>query len=242
MVGVMAVIAAVVATMFAQATSVRLHQRREPHELAWTLALVMFAFAAVALFLGDTTGWDSGTYRAFYLFGAILNVPWLALGTVYLFVPPRAAHRVRAGVVFFSGMALGTMLATPIRGTLPTDAIPDGSDHFGALPRILAGVGSGLGATILIVGAVVSAVRALRRVEREGATARRLGLANVLIATGTLIVSAGGTVQGWLGIDADEAFALCTALGICVIYAGFWTASSRAVSRSARRSTLPANV
>lgn len=242
MVGFMAVIAAVVATLFAQATSVRFHQRRAPHELAWTLALAMFAFAAVAMFLGDSTGWDSGTYRAFYLFGAILNVPWLALGTVYLFVGRGRADRIRTGLVFFSGVAVGTMLATPIRGTLPAGEIPDGSEHFGALPRILAGVGSGLGATILIAGAIVSALRARRRVAGDDTTARRLGIANVLIATGTLIVSAGGTVKGWLGLDVDEAFALCTAIGICVIYAGFWSASSRVVSRSARRNTLPANV
>lgn len=238
----MAVIAAVVATLFAQATSVRFHQRREPHQLAWTLALAMFALAAVAMFLGDSTGWDSGTYRAFYLFGAILNVPWLALGTVYLFVARARADRIRTGLVFFSGLALGTMLATPIHGTLPVDAIPDGSDHFGALPPILAGVGSGLGATVLIVGAIFSAVRALRRAPSADRTARRLGAANALIALGTLIASAGGTVKRWSGLDADEAFALCTAVGICVIYAGFWAASGRVASRSARRRTLPANV
>jgi hypothetical protein len=240
MVGLLAVIAAGVATVFAQATSVRFHQRRQPHELAWTIALVMFALASVALFLGDSTGWDGGTYRAFYLLGAILNVPWLALGTIYLLAERRIADRIRTALIFFSGMALGSMLSSPVHGTLPADAIPRGREHLDTLPRILAGVGSGLGATVLLIGAVVSARRWSRRRDELGAS--RLALSNLFIALGTLVLSSGGLVKGWVAIDADEAFALCTAIGISVIYAGFWTASARADSRSARRRTLPANV
>ena len=41
----------------------------------------MFAVASVALATGTSTGWDRGTFRVFYLFGAVLDVPWLALGT-----------------------------------------------------------------------------------------------------------------------------------------------------------------
>jgi hypothetical protein len=240
MVGLLAVVAACVATVFAQATSVRFHQHRQPHELAWTVALAMFALAAVALFLGDSTGWDAGTYRAFYLLGGILNVPWLALGTIYLLAGRRIGDRVRTGLIFFSGLALGALLAAPMHGTLPVDAIPAGHDHFDALPRILAGAASGIGATVLLVGAIVSARRWYRRRAEPGAS--RLALGNVFIALGTLVLTSGGLVKGWLALDADEAFALCTALGISVIYAGFWTASTRSESRSARRSTLPANV
>ena len=55
--------------------------RRRPHELAWTISLLMFAVASAALWLAEAGGWSGPTFRAFYLFGAILNVPWLALGT-----------------------------------------------------------------------------------------------------------------------------------------------------------------
>ncbi len=44
----------------------------------------MFALASAALWLAEAKGWSSATFRTFYLFGAILDVPWLALGTVYL--------------------------------------------------------------------------------------------------------------------------------------------------------------
>ncbi len=239
-----AVVATVVSTVFAQATSVRYHRGRKPHELAWTVALALFALASVALFLGASTGWDGGTYRAFFLLGAVLNVPWLALGTVYLMGGRRLADRVRTGLVFFSGLAVGALLSTPIHGTLPDERIPVGKEHLDALPRILAAVGSGLGATVLLVGALTSSVRYLGRRGRGEPGAARLAGANGLIALGTLVLSSGGLVQGRVAnIDKDEAFAICTATGISVIYAGFWIASLSGVpSRSARRSTLPANV
>lgn len=238
MVALAAVVAAVVSTLFAQATSVRYHRERKPHELAWTIALALFALAAVALFLGTSTGWDPGTFRAFYLLGAILNVPWLALGTVYLLGGTRLGDRVRIGLVFFSGLAVGAMLSSPIHGTLPRETIPVGKDHLDALPRILAAAGSGLGATVLIVGAIISSLRFSRRRSEPGMG--RLAAANALIALGAIVLSSGGLVQGAVG--HDEAFALCTATGISVVYAGFWTAAGRATSRSSRRNTLPANV
>lgn len=240
MVGLLAVVATVVASVFAQATSVRWHQRRTTHEGVWTFALALFALASVCLFLGSTTGWDPGVYKAFYLLGGALNVPWLALGTVYLLGSRRVADRVRAGLIFFSGLATGAVLVSPLRGTLPTDAIPHGPDHFGALPRICVAAGSGLGAIVLFGGAAVSAWRWRRR--REDGGAPRLAAANLCIALGTLVLSSGGLAKGSLGLDADEGFALCTALGIAVIYAGFWIAASASESRSARRKTLPANV
>src|SRR5215207_4851222 len=52
--------------------------RRRRHELAWSLALAMFAIASAALWLGAAKGWDGATFRVFFLFGAILNVRWAA--------------------------------------------------------------------------------------------------------------------------------------------------------------------
>ena len=50
----------------------------------------------------------------------------------------------------------------------------------------------------------------------------RLAAANGLVALGTLVLSSGGLVQGFVG--HDEAFALSLATGIAVIYAGFLVA------------------
>jgi hypothetical protein len=97
-----------------------------------------------------------------------------------------------------------------------------GKDVFGAFPRVLAAVGSGVGATVIVVGAIVSAVRFARA--RDASGSGRRALANVLIAVGTLVLSSGGLIQGIAG--KDEAFVLTLAIGITVIYGGFLIAAA----------------
>ena len=88
----LAFLATAVATLFAQATLVRFTRDHRPQDRAWTIALAMFALASAALATGVSTGWDNGTFRIFFLLGAVLSVPWLALGTVHLlFRPARQA-------------------------------------------------------------------------------------------------------------------------------------------------------
>ncbi len=50
--------------------------------LFWGVAMVFFCIAAVGLLTGVVGGWTSAEFRAFYLFGGVLNVPWLALGSI----------------------------------------------------------------------------------------------------------------------------------------------------------------
>ncbi len=240
MVAGLAFLATAVATVFAQATGVRYSRTKAPHQGAWTFALALFALASAALATGAGTGWDRGTFRAFYLLGAIVNVPWLALGTVYLLWGRKVGDRVRAALLVFTGLAAGVMLAAPIHGTIaPDGGIPVGKDHLGVLPRALAGSGSGLGAIVVFGGAVWSAIRFARRREKGSGA---LAGGNALIALGTLVLSSGGLLQGTIG--QDESFAVTLAAGIAVIYAGFVVASGGRLARSdsARRNTLPASV
>jgi hypothetical protein len=217
----LAFIATVVATLFAQATLARATRNRSPQDGAWAFALATFALASAALFIGVTTGWDNGTFRAFYLLGAILSVPWLALGTIYLIHGNKIGRRVQWCLVAFSGMALGAMLTCAIAPGISGSAIPVGKEVLPVLPRVLAASGSGLGALVIIVGAALSAIRWMRQ---PGPVARRRAIANMLIALGTLILSGGGLIQGIVG--KDTAFAVSLALGISVIYAGFLVAST----------------
>jgi hypothetical protein len=250
MVAGLAFLATAVATVFAQATAVRWSRSRATYQGVWTFALALFALASAALATGASTGWDEGTFRIFYLLGAILNVPWLALGTVYLLGGQRLGNRVRAGLLVFTGVAIGVMLATPIHGTIPVDSIPVGKEHFDALPRALAGIGSGVGALVLFGGALYSAIGFARK-RGQGAHTGALAAGNALIALGTLVLSSGGLLQGLVG--HDEAFVLSLAIGISVIYAGFVVASGArskapavvsvedAPVESARRTSFPAN-
>ena len=226
MVTALAFVATGIASLFAEATFVRWVARRTPHLSAWSVALGLFAVASATLALGTSNGWDTASFRVFYLLGAVVNVPWLALGSVGLLLGPDAARRARWFVVFFTGLATGVVLSAPMK-QIRGEAIPVGKDVFDAFPRVLAAVGSGVAAVVIIVGALYSLRRYLS--DRSAADAGRLAVANALIAIGTLVLSGGGILQGAVG--EDEAFTITLAAGIAVIYAGFLVAEGRRPAR-----------
>ena len=209
----LAAMATVVATAFACCLIERWLARRRLHEAAWATALVLFALGAGALWLGAGRGWDAPTFRAFYGFGAIVNVPFLALGSVYLLASERTARRAAAVVVLGSVFALGVVAAAPVTGPIPSGELPQGSDVFGPLPRVLAAVASGGGALVVFATAAWSAVR------RGG----RLAAGNALIAAGTVILSLSGLLNSTMG--EMEAFAVTLAAGVTVLFAGFLVAT-----------------
>jgi hypothetical protein len=239
----LAAAATLVAAAFTLSTLDRWLAGRRRHEAAWTIALAMFTIASASLWVASVAGWTEPTFRVFYLFGAILNVPWLALGTVELLGGPRWGRPCTAGLALLSAFAAGVMAVTPFTGPVTGDELPQGSDVFGPLPRILAAVCSAGAALVIVGGALWSAwrlVRGRRRGEAGAATAPgRLALGNVLIAAGTLILSASGTLNARIG--AETAFAVTLVTGVAVLFVGFLVATSASgpVYRSARRSSLP---
>ena len=217
----LAAAATLVAVAVGLSTFDRWSRRRRPYELAWTIALLLFAIGAAALWWAEARGWSGPTFRVFFLAGAILNVPWLALGTVYLVAGPVMGHRVRAWLVFLSGLAVGVMASTPLKGPVPPGELPEGRELFGALPRILAAVGSGLSAIVIVAGALWTTWQFLRT--RSAPPGRVAG--NLLIAAGTLVLSASGTLAGRLG--KDRAFIVTLLVGIVILFAGFLVAGTR---------------
>jgi len=221
----LAAAAALVALALAMSTYERWLAARRPHELAWTVSLAMFFVGATALWFGAANGWDDVSFRVFYLFGAVANVPFLALGTVYLLGDRRRADRWAAAVALASAFAAGVVLEAPLRAPVPSDRLPQGSEVFGVLPRVLAAVASGVGATVVLGGAVWSAWRFWRRRRAPSPVpAGRLAGANLLIAAGTLVLGAGGLFNSVL--DAMEAFALTLLVGIALLFAGFLVATA----------------
>src|SRR3954470_19682505 len=103
----LAALATLVAVAFALSTFERWLNRRRRHELAWTASLTMFAVASPARWVGVSTGWTEPTFRVFFLFGAILNVPFLALGTVYLLAGTRVGERVAGALTLAPACAAG---------------------------------------------------------------------------------------------------------------------------------------
>lgn len=202
--------AAVVAFAFALATFERWVTRRRRQELAWSAALLLFTLGALALWLGATLGWAPWSFRLFYLFGAIANVPVLAVGSVYLL--HRRAGDVTAAVLAVTlGFAAGVMAITPV-GTIAPTELPQGSDVLGALPRILAAVCSAGGALTVFGVAVWSVLR------------RRRVAGNLLIALGTVVLSTSGLLNSVLG--EMDAFAVTLVIGVAVLFAGFLASSA----------------
>ena len=220
--------ATAVAVAFAACLFERWLARRRPHELAWSVALLLFAFGSISLWAGATLGWQGWNFRLFYAFGAVINVPVLALGTIEL-LAPRIAPVVRAGVALACAFALGVVLVAPFTAAVPVDTLPQGSDVFGPAPRILAAVFSGLGALVVFAGAVTSAVRLAR-----GRSPKRLAAGNGVIALGTVVLSMSGLLNSALG--EMQAFTITLAAGVTVLFVGFLmtTAPPRAEERALR--------
>jgi hypothetical protein len=230
----LAAAASLVALAFALSTFERWLDRRRPHELAWSLSLLMFTAGSAALWLGAANGWNGLTFRAFYLFGAIVNVPVLALGTIYLLGGRRPGDVWAVVIGLGSAFAAGVVAVAPFHRPIPAQRLPQGSEVFGPLPRVLAGVASGAGALVVLGGAVWSAFRLARsrRPTPEGAVASgrpamtgRLVGANVLIAVGTLVLGAGGVLNSVL--DQMEGFAVTLVVGISLIFVGFLVSTAK---------------
>jgi hypothetical protein len=213
-----AVAATLVALAFAGSTFERWLARRRRHELAWAFALSLFVVAAAALAAGAGLGWDGATFRVFYLFGAILDVPFLALGTIYLLLGRQAGDRVAVAVGLLGAFAVGVVVTAPFTAPIPRHTLVQGSHVFPVLPRVLAAVASGGGAVVIVAGAVWSIAR------------HRGVVGNLLIAVGTLVLGGSGLLNSVLG--AMSAFAVALMIGIALIFAGYLVATGAPASQA----------
>jgi hypothetical protein len=204
-------VTAIVAAAFALVVLRQYRSHRRTYQLMWATGFAMFAIAAFAGYLARSGGTTDTEYRLFYVFGAILNVAWLALGTMYLLARRRWADVSLLAVALLSLVATYAVIAAPVDLTAAADSgrgFPNGS-----LARILAGVGSGVGSVVLIGGALWSAWIFFSK-RHNG----RRAIANVVIAVGVLIVAAGGTATFTGASGVLEAANL---VGLSVMFAGF---------------------
>ncbi len=212
--------ATTVALAFAGSTYEKWLERRRRHQLTWSIALLLFACGSASLWAGATLGWNEVTFRFFYTFGAVLNVPVLALGTIYLLAGPRRGDRFAVGIGLSLAFAAGVIAVAPFNDTFSFDpaVLPQGSDVFGPLPRVLAALASGLGALVVFGGALWSAARLGRK-------QLRLIMGNLVIALGTAVLSMSGLLNSLLG--EMDAFAVTLTAGIVVLFVGFLISSGK---------------
>jgi hypothetical protein len=190
--------------------------RRGPHLAAWGIALVMFAIASLAAASGMLFGWTSAMFRTYYLFGAIVNVPVLGLGTVYLLGARRVGHVAAIALtVVIVGAAIDVGEAPLHSGPLDTDGIPAGSQVLDEDVRTLSRIYSFTGFFVVAGGAAWSAIRLARR---GGAHVRRLASANALIALGTTVAA---IASGLARYEQGAYFGIGLFIGVSLMFLGF---------------------
>jgi hypothetical protein len=204
-------LSALISAAFATLMGRRYIARRRPYQIVWAIGLAMFAVANAAALLARTGGATAIEYQLFYLFGAILNVAWLALGTLFLLAPPLVARWSLLVVLILSTVAVVAVFSSPVDLTKAVDT--GRGFEASPLPRILAGIGSGVGSIVLFGGAIWSAFSFMRR-RQQG----RRALANLLIAAGVLVAAFGGAAA----FTGASGFVEWTNLvAISLIFAGF---------------------
>ena len=190
--------------------------KRRPNLLAWAVALAMFALASGAAAWGLLFGWSGGVFRIYYLLGAVINVPVLALGSVYLLAPRTVAHVIAVLVVGASLWAAYQVVGAPLnQNALTVSGIPAGSSVIDESSRALSRMYSYAGFLVVMGSALLSAYRLGRR---RDTNLRRLAMANSHIALGTLVV-AGASAFARYGRGA--VFAVGLLCGVSIMFAGF---------------------
>ena len=214
-------VAAAASAAFAVAVLRQYAARRRPYQLAWGIAMSMFTVASLALTVGVVAGWTPVSFKLYYLFGAVLNVPWLALGTVELLAGPAARRAYLAAQTAFTLVsvvlvALARVTAADLAGRL----LPEGKEFLPVAVRVLAVVGNSVG-TLVVVGGAVASGLAMR--SRRDLRPRFEG--TLLIALGVLLAASGGVLAF---LASSDKLALGLAVGASVMYLGFRRASTPA--------------
>lgn len=195
------------------------------HTEIWTGAFAAYAIATWALVAGLALGWTSLSFRSFYFFGAVANIPLLAAGSIAL-ASERAGRIAIKLTVLWIVFGFFAVFLAPFATLLPEEGIPEGSDVFGftfmidALslpgPRVFAAIAGAVG-TIVVVGlAMLSAARFWSR-------SRRRSYGNLLIVAGALVPAVGGSLTA---LGESAALSISLAAGIALLYWGYRLASS----------------
>jgi hypothetical protein len=216
-------LATVVASVFAGMLIRQFVARRGQPQLVWAIALAMYAIASLALTVGVLSGWTRTWFVAYWAFGAVLNVAFLAGGElVLLFRRAWVLWAVWLVLVFVTSFTFAVLRNAEVHTAALVDQLPLGRDVFGAgtPAHRLAQLVAYPAYVILLLGTLWSAWKMRGRPELKD---RFIG--TLLIAVGATIVAAGAA---FAAAGVLFGFSLTIVAGICVMFAGFVRASRRA--------------
>ena len=211
-------IAAVVGASFAVVVGRQYLVRRKPYQAIWALALAMFGAAAGFETIGQLAGWSDATYKGYYLFGGLLNVGWLGIGSLAILATPRVGRMAVIVMALISFICIVAVLISHTNPTLLKAKVPPA----GAIdvPGVLAATINTAGSVLLVGGAAWSAWRSFR----GGAPRNRvLGLA--ILAAGAFIVAGGHTLARTKGVYVVQP--LSEAVGILAMFTGYLVVEAR---------------
>ena len=215
---VIPLIAGAVGGAFAAVVARQYLTRRKPYQAVWAVALAMFAAAAFFETAGQAIGWSDGTYKGYYLFGGLLNVGWLGLGSLLLLTSPRVGRIATIAMVLVSLVALlAVLISHTDHNLLRAQVPPRGAIDVPATLPLITNLG---GSLLLIGGAAWSAWRSARAVAPRNRVA---GLA--LLAAGAFVVAGGHSFAQARGVYAVQP--LAEALGIVAMFVGYLVIESR---------------
>ena len=218
-------LAAAISLAFAGALVRRLATKWRLYEAVWAVALLMYAGASLAAAVGVANGWTTNEYRLYWLLGAVLNVPFLAVGEAYLLFRRRMyAHALLVALVALSVVAAVIVWTSSVNTAELTKALPLGNDAWrvSRLPYHLRWL-SWIGYVALVAGLVWSA-----RVMGSNPQLRSRTAGVLVIALGATVVAIGSGVGA--GLNVVPLFAIGLALGIAVMFWGFILSSRPARS------------
>jgi hypothetical protein len=223
---VVPLLAAVVGGTFAVVVGRQYLARRKPHQAIWALALAMFALAALFETAGQAFGWSDASYKGYYLFGGVLNVGWLGIGSLLLLTTPPVGRIAVIAMIAISVIGLVVVLLAHTDAALLKSQVP----ARGAIdvPALLPLVTNVSGSLLLIGGAAWSAWKAARAAAPRN---RVVGLA--LIAAGAFVVAGGHSYAQTKGVYIAQP--LSEAIGIVTMFAGYVTVEARQRASTARR-------
>jgi hypothetical protein len=225
-----ALAATLISAAFAGTLWTQYRTKPRPYLLAWSVALGVYAIAALMEVIGAAAGWSPPLYRIYYFFGGITVVGILALGTIYL-LAPRFGRPALGILVVLAAIGLAGILGANLQvGLLDTHQVPSADviklQHgtFNVAAILMAAILNIVGSLILIGGAVWSFIGMFVR----GAAPSRL-LGNILIAGGAFIVAGASTLFRLFHVY--DLFYVGQAIGVLVMFGGF-LAAQRAPRRA----------
>lgn len=209
--------AALVAFAFAASLGRRFARGPRIHLAMWCAALVLYALASLAVAAGAAVGWSRTLFEAYWIFGAVLNVPLLAAGEIHLLRRGQVLDLVVwIALAFVVAYTVAVTRGAAIDAAALADRLPSGKEVFGdgsaahRLPQLI----SIPSYVILVAGAAWSAWRMRGRPELRARS------------TGTLLVAAGATITAAAGsafaaVGNLPAFSLSLLAGVAVMFLGF---------------------